>query len=184
MISLLVAYTKNKRVIGAQGKIPWNLPSERNRFKDICRGKYVIMGRKSYEEIGHPLSYCNLVVVSSGPSRASGTTNSTSGTTNAESRSLSLSKGPQVCTSLEDAINYCKSQNQEEILIAGGESIYRQSLPYAGKIYATEIDANFDGDRYFPELGAEWSTTIDETHEDNGITYRYLTITSQKADLQ
>ena len=50
MISLLVAYTKNKRVIGAQGKIPWNLPSERNRFKEICRGKYVIMGRKSFEE--------------------------------------------------------------------------------------------------------------------------------------
>ena len=64
MLSLLVAYTKNKRVIGAQGKIPWKLSSERNRFKAICAGKYVIMGRKSYEEIGHPLSYCELVVVS------------------------------------------------------------------------------------------------------------------------
>ena len=64
MISLLVAYTKNKRVIGAQGKIPWNLPSERNRFKEICRGKYVIMGRKSFEEIGKPLPYCKLVIVS------------------------------------------------------------------------------------------------------------------------
>ena len=54
MISLLVAYTKNKRVIGAQGKIPWKLSSERNRFKQICNGKYVIMGRKSFEEIGKP----------------------------------------------------------------------------------------------------------------------------------
>ena len=99
MISLLVAYTKNKRVIGAQGKIPWKLSSERNRFKAICNGKYVIMGRKSYDEIGHPLSYCTLVVVSS------------------------------KTQNLEEAINYCKSQNQEEILIAGGGEIYRQALP-------------------------------------------------------
>ena len=149
MISLLVAYTKNKRVIGAQGKIPWKLSSERNRFKDICRGKYVIMGRKSYEEIGHPLPYCKLIVVSSKKQ------------------------------SLEDAINYCKSQNQEEILIAGGGSIYQQTLPYADKIYATEIDADFEGDVFFPELGPEWTGTIDEVHEENGIVYRYITL--QKA---
>ena len=159
MFSLLVAYTKNKRVIGAQGKIPWKLSSERNRFKEICRGKYVIMGRKSYEEIGHPLSYCTLVIIS---------------------RSLSLSKGLIVCTSLENAIAYCKSQNQEEILIAGGGSIYEQALPYADKIYATEIDADFDGDVFFPELGPEWTSTIDETHEEAGIVYKYITL--QKAD--
>ena len=164
MISLLVAYTKNKRVIGAQGKIPWKLSSERNRFKDICRGKYVIMGRKSYEEIGHPLSYCTLVIVSS----------------SASLRSLSLSKGLQVCTSLEDAINYCKAQKQDEILIAGGATIYQQALPYADKIYATEIEADFDGDVFFPEVGAGWTGTVDETHEENGIVYRYITL--QKAD--
>ena len=157
MISLLVAYTKNKRVIGAQGKIPWKLSSERNRFKQICAGKYVIMGRKSYEEIGKPLPYCKLVVVSRNV------------------RSLSLSKGPIICTSLDDALSYCKSQNQEEILIAGGGTIYEQTLPYADKIYATEIDADFDGDVFFPELGPEWVGTIEETHEENGIIYRYVT---------
>ena len=146
MISLLVAYTKNKRVIGAQGKIPWKLSSERNRFKQICAGKYVIMGRKSYEEIGKPLPYCKLVVVSS------------------------------KTQNLEDAINYCKSQNQEEILIAGGGTIYEQTLPYADKIYATEIDADFEGDVFFPELGPEWEKTVDSEHNEDGIVYRYLTI--------
>ena len=150
MISLLVAYTKNKRVIGAQGKIPWKLSSERNRFKQICAGKYVIMGRKSYEEIGKPLPYCKLVVVSS------------------------------KTQSLEDAINYCKSQNQEEILIAGGGTIYEQALPYADKIYATEIDADFEGDVFFPELGPEWTSSIEEVCEEDGIKYSYLTL--QKAD--
>ena len=173
MISLLVAYTKNKRVIGAQGKIPWKLSSERNRFKAICNGKYVIMGRKSYEEIGHPLPYCTLVIVSSSGAL----------------RSLSLAcpepvegKGVQVCTSLEDAINYCKTQGQEEILIAGGGSIYEQALPYADKIYATEIDADFEGDVFFPEPGPEWTGTVEETHEENGITYSYITL--RKAGLQ
>ena len=137
MISLLVAYTKNKRVIGAQGKIPWNLSSERNRFKELCRGKYVIMGRKSYEEIGHPLPYCTLVIVSSKEK------------------------------TLEDAIAYCKAQGQKEILIAGGGSIYEQTLPYADKIYATEIDADFEGDTFFPPLGPEWTGTIEETHEED-----------------
>ena len=162
MISLLVAYTKNKRVIGAQGKIPWNLSSERNRFKQICRGKYVIMGRKSYEEIGHPLSYCELVIVSRDPSSASGT--------------------PRFCNSLEEAIQFCKSQEQEEILIAGGGSIYEQALPYADKIYATEIEADFEGDTFFPVTGPEWTGTVEETHEENGIKFSYITL--QKADPQ
>ena len=165
MISLLVAYTKDNRVIGAQGKIPWNLSSERNRFKQICRDKYVIMGRKSFEEIGKPLPYCKLVVV-----------------TRNDKGALSLAcpepvegKGLIICTSLEEAISFCKSQKQNEILIAGGGSIYEQALPYATKIYATEIDAHFEGDTFFPTLDNSWTCTIDETHEENGISYKYLT---------
>ncbi len=176
MISLLVAYTKNKRVIGAQGKIPWNLSSERNRFKELCRGKYVIMGRKSYEEIGHPLSYCTLIVVS-GKWIASHSARNDMG-------SLSLSKGLQICTSLEDAINYCKARGQEEILVAGGGEIYRQALPYATKIYATEIDAHFEGDTFFPELDNSWQSAVESEHEENGIVYRYMTFTLQTADPQ
>ncbi len=180
MISLLVAYTKDKRVIGAQGKIPWKLSSERNRFKEICAGKYVIMGRKSFEEIGKPLSYCTLIVVSKTWIASS----LTAFAPRNDEGSLSLSKGLEICSSLEEAIDFCKEHGQEEILVAGGESIYRQALPYAAKIYATEIDADFEGDVFFPELGPEWTGTVEAVHEENGITYRYLTITSQTADLQ
>ena len=165
MLSLLVAYTKNKRVIGAQGKIPWKLSSERNRFKEICAGKYVIMGRKSFEEIGKPLSYCTLVVVSKtirGPSTSSGTT-----------EKLHFSH------SLEEAIDFCKAQGQEEILVAGGGEIYRQALPYATKIYATEIDADFPGDTFFPDLDNTWTSTVESTHVDCGVTYSYLTFTKK-----
>ena len=52
MIAIIVAYTKNGRVIGNNGKIPWNIPGELDRFKFLTTGNAVIMGRKSYEEIG------------------------------------------------------------------------------------------------------------------------------------
>ena len=155
MLSLLVAYTKNKRVIGAQGKIPWKLSSERNRFKEICRNKYVIMGRKSFEEIGKPLPYCTLVIISH----------------------KRIFKNLRTCPSLDAAIEFCKAQGQEEILVAGGGTIYEQALPYADKIYATEIDADFDGDTFFPALDDSWHGTVEETHEENGITYTYTTFT-------
>ena len=167
MISLLVAYTKNKRVIGAQGKIPWNLSSERNRFKEICRGKYVIMGRKSFEEIGKPLPYCKLIVVSH-TWIASSLTAFTP-----RNDALILKK------TLEEAIAFCKEQGQEEILVAGGGEIYRQALPFATRIYATEIDADFKGDTFFPELDKSWHSTVESTHVDCGIKYRYLTFVKE-----
>ena len=152
-ISLLVAYTKNKRVIGAQGKIPWNIPSERNRFKQICKNKPVIMGRKSFEEIGKPLSYCTLVVISKNHTR----------------------NDVIFADSIEDAVEICKKMGEKEILVAGGGSIYKQTLPFATKIYATEIDADFDGDVFFPELTGQWTKSIESVHEENGIKYSYVT---------
>lgn len=64
MIGLIVAYTKN-RVIGSEGRIPWRIKGEQRRFKELTTGNVVIMGRKSYEEIGHPLPNRYTVVVSS-----------------------------------------------------------------------------------------------------------------------
>ena len=180
MISILTAYTKNKRVIGAQGKIPWKLSSERNRFKDICRDKYVIMGRKSFEEIGKPLPYCKLVIVTRDsrvkPENDKGISENDKGISeNDKGISENDNNNLFFKKSLEEAIDFCKAQEQEEILIAGGGSIYAQALPYADKIYATEIDADFDGDTFFPALNDSWRSTLEETHEENGIKYSYLT---------
>ena len=184
MISILVAYTKNKRVIGAQGKIPWKLSSERNRFKQICSGKYVIMGRKSYEEIGHPLSYCNLVIISSKRITSPAARNETHASVLPEFCDAKLAQGIHLCTSVEAAINYCKNQGQDELLIAGGGSVYEQALPYTDKIYATEIEADFDGDVFFPEINPEeWKETVEAVHNENGIEFKYITL-ERKADLQ
>ena len=156
-ISILVAYDKN-RVIGSDGKIPWSLSSERTRFKQVCHNKHIIMGRKSFEEIGRALPYCTIVIVSK-----------------------TMEKAPAGCVlvdSIEKAIEYCVNADEtksQEILVAGGEEIYRQTLPYAKTIYATEIAASFPGDRHFPKLTGKWTKTVEATCEENDIKYTYVT---------
>lgn len=158
-ISILVAYSKN-RVIGFGGKIPWNLPSERNRFKQICSGKKIIMGRKSFEEIGHALSYCTIIIISK-----------------------TMKKSPKDCILVDNLQKALKiTQNSDkEILIAGGQSIYEQILPFVNKIYATEIHNDFEGDTFFPELNENFVKKIDSTHEENGISYDYVTFIKKKS---
>ncbi|MCR5062618.1 MAG: dihydrofolate reductase [Treponema sp.] len=164
-VSLLVAYTKKGRVIGSDGKIPWNIPSERFRFKKLCNQKFIIMGRKSFDEIGHALSYCTIIIVSK-----------------------SMKSAPEGCMlaeSFEKAMEIAKASTAAqasgaavgEILIAGGEEIYRQALPFADKIYATEIHTEFAGNRFFPELDKSWHCTFTELHTDeqSKITYEYKT---------
>ena len=65
MIAIIVAHTKNGRVIGNNGKIPWNIPGELDRFKFLTTGNAVIMGRKTFEEIGKPLPNIFNIIVSS-----------------------------------------------------------------------------------------------------------------------
>ena len=156
-ISLLAAYTDKNRVIGNNGKIPWNLPSERNRFKKICNNKYVIMGRKTFKEIDKALPYCTIIIVSK-----------------------SMQKAPEGCilvSSLKAAINKIQSENNKndvEILVAGGQSIYEQMLPFANKIYATEIHYDFEGNSFFPEISNDWERTIIEKKSEMDIYYDYV----------
>ena len=173
-ISILAAYTKTHRIIGSGGKIPWNLPSERNRFKQICKNKYILMGRKSFEEIGHSLPYCTIIIISK-----------------------TMEKCPQGCIlakSLKEAVTIASTNNAQadgqrlppdsttasEILVAGGGEIYRQAMPYTSKIYATEIMADFPGDVTFPELEGEWDYIIEEKRTEfenkkGNISYEYVT---------
>ena len=62
MVALIAAYSKN-RVIGKDGKIPWDLPGEQTRFRELTMGQVVVMGRKTFEEIGHPLPGRETIVV-------------------------------------------------------------------------------------------------------------------------
>lgn len=157
MLALIVAYTRN-RVIGNKGQIPWRIKGEQRRFRELTTGNVVIMGRKSYEEIGRPLPNRFTVVVSN--------------TAKFEAENCTTA------SSLADAIAKAKElQPGKHIYISGGAGLYKEAIDMVEAMYITEVDAEIEGDTYFPEFDAEdFVKTIDE-HVDGEIPYTYVTYT-------
>ena len=132
MISIIVAVAKGG-AIGKEGKMPWKIPGEQRQFKDLTTGHVVVMGRTSYEEIGHPLPNRTIIVVSK----------------------TKVFSGENLYTvkSLKEAI---ERAGQEEIFIAGGAELFQEALPLANKIYMTYVDMEVpDADRFFPNFSEE-----------------------------
>lgn len=153
MISLIVAYAHNN-VIGNQGKIPWKIKGEQKRFKDLTTGNVVIMGRRSYEEIGRPLPNRTTIVVSK----------------------KKTFQGPNCYTarSLKEAIEMA---GEKEIYISGGAKLYEEAIAIVDKMYITEIDAEIKGDTYFPIFDqTKFDKEINQQFQGE-IPYTYVTYT-------
>ncbi len=157
MLALIVAYTRN-RVIGNKGKIPWKIKGEQKRFRELTTGNVVIMGRKSYEEIGRPLPNRFTVVVST--------------TAGFEAENCTTA------SSLQEAVEKAeKLQPGKNIYISGGAGLYGEAVGLVEKMYITEVEAEIDGDTFFPEFDESLFTkTIDEK-VDGEIPYTYVTYT-------
>lgn len=157
MIALIVAYAKNQ-VIGNKGCIPWKIRGEQKRFKELTTGNVVIMGRRSFEEIGKPLPNRTTIVVSA-------TKNFTG-------------ENCYTVGSLQEAI---KLAGDRDVFISGGARLYEEALPIVDKMYITEIDKTIEGDTYFPQF--EQRDFIKEINErfEGEIPYTYVTYTRTKA---
>jgi len=129
------------RAIGKENKIPWDFPDDRKRFKDLTLNHVVIMGRKTFESIGHPLPGRKNIIVT--------------GQKDYETN------GCLIAASLSEAIGL--AGEVDEIFIAGGERIYREALPLVDRIYLTVIHKQCEGDRFFPELPEEFIEVQSET---------------------
>ena len=133
-IKIIAAYSEN-RIIGKDGKIPWRIPEDIKRFKDLTIPHPVIMGRKTYESIPDkfkPLPQRQNIVLS-------------------KSSDFSPGKGVIVARSLNEAIE--KAHNiDNEVFVIGGQNIYEQALPLSSRMYLTEIKLNYQGDSFFPEF--------------------------------
>lgn len=151
-IIAIVAMAKNG-VIGKGGKIPWHLSEDLKRFKEITTGNVVIMGRKTYESIGKPLSYRANIVIS---------------------RNYTTAQA-HVFSSIEEAIEQASTWSKK-IFIIGGAEIYKLAMPYCSKILLTEINAEIDGDTFFPKLEG-WKEIDRETHQGKDFQYSYVTLT-------
>ena len=133
-ISLIVAMDKNN-LIGSSNQIPWHIPGELKRFREITMGSPVIMGRKTHESIGKPLDgRVNIVLT--------------------KNQNLRFD-GVQCYSKLEDIFNSLK--NEEEIFVIGGSQIYEITLPLANRLYITMINEEYSGDTWFPKIDfSEW----------------------------
>ncbi|AEF53684.1 type 3 dihydrofolate reductase [Marinomonas posidonica] len=135
MLSLIVAMSTN-RTIGINNSLPWHLPNDLKYFKQATMGKPIVMGRKTFESIGKPLpGRRNIVITRDANYQADGI---------------------DVVSSLEQAISLgediCLVDGQEEVMVIGGAQIYELALPKADRLYITHVDAEVNGDAFFPEV--------------------------------
>ena len=154
----LIAAVARHRVIGREGRLPWHLPGDMRHFRETTRGKPVIMGRKTWESLPEkfrPLPGRLNVVVSGNPGYSA--------------------PGAIVAGSLADAIEKAGRGSDAEVFVVGGAKLYRQALPLAGRLYLTEIDAEFPGDALFPEIDArEWrEVSRGPPFEEAGLAYAF-----------
>lgn len=146
MIALIVARSRNN-VIGKGGRIPWQIEGEQKQFKELTSGNIVIMGRRTYEEIGHPLPD-RLTLVVSKSRKFTGQNLMTAG---------SVKEALKVAGSCDlaglDQTGKKIDFSGRDIFIAGGYGIYKEALPYADKMYITEVELEIEGgDSFFPDF--------------------------------
>lgn len=143
IISIIVAVSENS-VIGKDNDLIWYLPRDKRHFRNKTMGKPVVMGRKTYESIPDdykPLEGRQNIIMT-------------------RNKNISI-KGCDIAHSAEEALDI--AIGSDEIMIAGGEEIYKEFLPYADIIYRTIVHHPFEGDRYFPEFNeSEWEITEEE----------------------
>lgn len=162
MISAIVAVAKNG-VIGKEGGLPWYLPAELARFKEVTMGHPIIMGRKTHESIGRALPGRTNIIV---------TRNSTFHV-----------EGCIVVGSLNRALEAAKkAEGNEEIFIIGGVNVYEQAMPLADRLYLTKVHANIPGDKIFRYNPSDWREISCEKHSaDESNQYNFeFTILERK----
>ncbi|WP_295799034.1 dihydrofolate reductase [uncultured Microbulbifer sp.] len=138
-LAMIVATARNG-AIGRENTLPWRISGDLQFFKRTTLGKPVVMGRKTFESIGRPLPGRSNIVITRNPDwRADGVT---------------------VVSSLEQALQaadtVARRDSAAEIMVIGGAQIYRQALPVAARLYVTEVEADVEGDAFFPAIGNDW----------------------------
>ncbi len=162
MISIIVAMANN-RVIGKSNDLPWYLPADLKHFKELTTRHAVIMGRKTFDSIVQRLrkplpNRTNIVVTREQDYKYDGVI---------------------VAHSIEEAIQKAKG---EEIFIIGGEQIFNLALPLTDRLIITEVNADIDGDTYFPEYDKNTfkEVTREDHKKDDKNPYDYSFVTLQR----
>jgi dihydrofolate reductase len=161
-LSLIVAMSAN-RVIGRDNKMPWHLSADLKHFRTITMNSPILMGRKTFESIGKPLDGRTNMILSKNPTYQP--------------------DGCLVFDSLEKALTAAKNFG-DELFIIGGATLYEIALPFAKQLYLTQIETDFDGDTFFPEIDFnEWDEIACERVTNDpkvDFSYRFLTLEKKR----
>ncbi len=155
----MIYASANNGVIGHNNQLPWHLPEDMARFKQLTTGWPVIMGRKTWDSLPsrfRPLPGRTNIVVTRQPGWQA--------------------SGASVASSVEDAISQCRQVEQAWVI--GGAQIYAAAEPLADRIEVTQIAHNFEGDAFAPPLGPQWIESARQAHvSSSGLNFSFITYT-------
>ena len=166
MVTVIAAVAAN-RVIGSRNDLPWYLPEDLERFRELTKGHPVIMGRKTYESIiariGKPLPGRAHFVLTRNPQEF----------VVPEQHQTQV----QAVSSLDEAITLAQ-EIDKEVFVIGGEKVFEEAIPKADKLELTEVHKDYEGDAYFPEFD---KSLWDKTSVDHG-EYSFSTYLKKSTD--
>lgn len=158
-ISLSAALDVN-RVIGRDNQLPWRLPKEMKRFRQITMGKPVLMGRKTFASLQKPLPERYNIILTRDPS-------------------FSPPPGCSAARSLAEGLSLAEARGAEEAVVIGGEALFQEALPRAERLYLSVIEGSFPGDTYFPTVTGRFRLTeheVSPADEKNPYAFHMLTL--------
>jgi dihydrofolate reductase len=153
--TVIIAAVASNGVIGVDGGLPWHLPEDMARFKDLTMGHVLVMGRATFESIGRPLPGRVTVVLT---------------------RDETWDRDDvEVARSLTEALDVARSLGKDAF-IAGGAEVYRAALGLANVLELTEVHAEPDGDTTFPDVNwSQWRELSRERREGfDFVTYEQV----------
>jgi dihydrofolate reductase len=158
-IALIVAAARNN-TIGRANKLPWHIPQDLKYFKAVTMGKPIIMGRKTYESIGKPLPGRTNIVITRQPQWSAD--------------GVLVVPNLQAAFALAEEVGATAATQADETVVIGGAEVYRESLPYAERIYLTKISDDVEGDAFFPELSSAWKVLeVTKGAADSALAYEF-----------
>lgn len=160
----IIAAIDSKRGLGKNNDLLFRIPADFERMKRLTLGHPIIMGRKTFESIGYPLSNRTNIVI----------------TRNSSLHHILIYDVENliVCGSLDEAIEIAKkSPGSEEIIIFGGGQVFKEAIEkgLVDRLYLTIVKGDFGADTFFPDY-SEFKLVKEEKHEDAGYKYRFLTL--------
>ena len=152
-ISIFAAVSENN-IIGIGNALPWHIPDDFQRMKEVTSGHTIVMGRKTFESIGRLLPNRTNIIIS-------------------RDESYHV-EGGIVCHSLMEALEVARIHEKEEIFIFGGGQIFEQAIPLTEKLYLTIVHKEIEGDTYFPDYSEFTKKVFEQSGSSNGYDYTFL----------